>query len=321
MGTVVVLGSLITDLVARASRFPLPGEALIGNDFAIFLGGKGINQAITAARMGARVTLVGRVGMDTFGDAFFPELKRENIDSTYVERDPHIGTGVSVIIIAEESGQNAIVAAPLANLAVPGETVEAALRTTRAHRAERNDQGIFLAQCETSRVSYETGLHVARQLGMTTILNVAPIPRELPEDTLFALVDILIVNEVEAAILSQKPVSTPQSAQGAAEDLLAKGPQHVIVTLGAQGSVWSRRDGAAAEHHFQPPFKVQGVDATAAGDAFCGTLAASLADGSTMKSALLRASAAGALTASRKGAIIALPTLAEVEALLTQQSA
>src|SRR5713226_8073483 len=103
MGTVIVLGSLITDLVARAPRLPLPGESLIGDEFAIFLGGKGFNQAIAAARLGASVTLIGRVGTDTFGDAFFPVLSTEGIDSAYVTRDLAAGTGVSCLIIAADS--------------------------------------------------------------------------------------------------------------------------------------------------------------------------------------------------------------------------
>ena len=183
MGTVIVLGSLITDLIARAPRFPSPGESLIGDDFASFLGGKGINQAIAAARLGSQVTLIGRVGTDTFGDGFFPILAHEGIDSTYVERDTNIGTGVSLVIIAAASGQNAIVVAPRANMAVPGPSVEAALQSALQKHTPPGTKAVFLCQCETSRVSFATGLARARALGLTTILNAAPIPRE-PLDTL-----------------------------------------------------------------------------------------------------------------------------------------
>ncbi|MBO0783286.1 MAG: ribokinase [Ktedonobacteraceae bacterium] len=318
MGIVVVLGSLITDLVARAPRFPHPGESLIGNDFGTFLGGKGINQAVAAARLGAQVALVGRVGMDTFGDAFFPVLAHENVDSSCVERDTSIGTGVSVVIISEENGQNAIVVSPNANLAVPGPTVERALRDALDRKQKPEEAAIFLTQCETSSISYQTGLRRARDLGMTTILNAAPIPREPLPDELFALVDILVVNEVEAAALSGQPVTTTQSARTAAEQLLARGPRHVIITLGEQGGLWSTGAPTSPQHRNLPAIKIQAVDATAAGDAFCGALAASLSQGQPLEAALQRASAAGALTVTRQGAIAALPTAQEVEQLLAK---
>src|ERR1700736_6008467 len=128
MGIVVVLGSLMTDLVARAPRLPQPGESLIGDDFTTFLGGKGMNQAFVARRLGASVTMIGRVGTDNFGDAFFPALAQEGIESSYIERDTTIGTGIGLIVIAEDSGQNTIVAMPRANLAIPTSTVDSALQ-------------------------------------------------------------------------------------------------------------------------------------------------------------------------------------------------
>jgi ribokinase len=312
---VVVLGSLITDLVARAPRMPYAGESLIGDEFAIFLGGKGINQAIAAKRLGAEVTLVGRVGSDSFGDDFFPVLKQEGIDDAYVERDQQNGTGVSLVIIAQDSAQNAIVANPRANLAVPATTVERALRAAQA-QIQPGQRGVFLAQCETSRESYEVGLRQARALNMTTILNAAPIPREPLDDALFALVDILIVNEIEASALSQIQVTSTTSAQEAATLLLARGPQHVIVTLGAQGCLWSTRGEQGPTHQSVPPIPVRAVDTTAAGDTFCGALAASLAENMPLANAVRRASAASAITVTRRGAIAALPNAAEVADLL-----
>src|SRR5713101_1447633 len=116
MGTVVVIGSTITDLVARAPRLPLPGESIIGDDFATFLGGKGFNQAVAAARMGAGVTFIGRVGADTFGDAFAAALDDEGIDSSHLTRDAAVGTGTACIMIGADRGQNAIIVLPQANL-------------------------------------------------------------------------------------------------------------------------------------------------------------------------------------------------------------
>ncbi|HLZ57085.1 MAG TPA: ribokinase [Ktedonosporobacter sp.] len=318
MGTVVVLGSLITDLVAQAPRLPLPGESLIGDDFATYLGGKGINQAIASARLGASVTLIGRVGTDPFGDAFFPILAHEGIDSRYVTRDASIGTGVSLIIIDANSGQNTIVATPRANLAVTAETVETALRSIYEQHTQSQPtaKAIFLAQCETSFVSYMAGLKLARNLGMTTILNAAPIPREPLGDDLFTLVDVLIVNEVEATILSQIAVTSIESAQTAAAALLARGPAHVIITLGRQGCLWCTHQDQSTECATIAPFPVKAVDTTAAGDAFCGALASALASNLPMTDALQHARAAGAITVTRKGAIAALPTADEVTHLL-----
>jgi ribokinase len=314
MGSVIVLGSLITDLVARAPRLPYAGESLIGDEFSIFLGGKGINQAIAAKRLGAQVTLIGRVGRDSFGDGFFPVLAQEGIDSSYVERDEQIGTGVSLIIIAGDSGQNTIVANPQANLTVPATTVERALKAAY-QQVQPDERGIFLAQCETSQESYAAGLQYARQLGMTTILNAAPIPREPLDDDLLALVDLLIVNEIEASALAQTAVTSVETAREAAEILLKRGPQHIIVTLGEQGCLWSALTDDHA-HHLIPSFPVQAVDATAAGDTFCGALAASLAERMPLNEAMRRASAAAAITVTRRGAIAALPTAKEVANLL-----
>lgn len=319
MSILVVLGSLITDLVARAPRLPYAGESLIGDEFATFLGGKGINQAIAAKRLGARVTLVGRVGRDAFGDDFFPVLMQEDIDSSYVERDDTTGTGVSLVIIAGDTGQNAIVANPRANMAVPAATVERALLAA-SKQVQPGERAIFLTQCETSRESYATGLRRARALGMTTILNAAPIPREPLDDELFALVDILIVNEIEAAALTTLPVTSVETAREAAARLLARGPQHAIVTLGAQGCLWCTHGDSRQEptHQIVPPLPVRAIDATAAGDTFCGALAASLAENRPMTEAMRRASAAAAITVTRRGAIASLPTAAEVAELLKE---
>jgi ribokinase len=159
---------------------------------------------------------------------------------------------------------------------------------------------------------------------MITMLNAAPIPREALSDDLLSYVDILIVNEVEGASLAQIPIRTIEHAREAAAVLLKRGPKHVLITLGAQGCLWSTfKEGNMAPqpaylHQVISPFPVNTVDTTAAGDTFCGALAASLADKTPMEEALQRASAASAITVTRKGAIVALPTASEVETLLRQ---
>ncbi|GCE48366.1 ribokinase [Thermosporothrix hazakensis] len=325
MGRVVVLGSLIVDLMAQAPRLPRPGEAVIGESFHSLLGGKGINQAIAAARLGAQVTLIGRVGQDAYGDAFFDTLQQEGVLSSFVSRDAKAGTGVSLVIIATENGQNMIVVNPNANMQVPVADVEQALRGVQQERereapadeqAGRSHKAVFLCQCETNRETYTTGLRLARELGMTTILNAAPVS-QLADTELFRSADILVVNEIEAATYANSSVTSLETARQAAERLLHYGPQHVIITLGSQGCLWSARESSGAvEHQALPPFAVQAVDSTGAGDAFCGVLAALLADNIPMLDALRQASAAGALTTTKRGAIAALPTLQQIQELI-----
>ncbi|MDQ2905332.1 MAG: ribokinase [Chloroflexota bacterium] len=326
MGRVIVLGSLMTDLVARAERFPHAGESLIGEEFSIFVGGKGLNQAVTAARLGASVSLIGHVGSDAFGDAFFPALAAEGVDHTYVSRDATVGTGVGCVTINIASGQNTIVAFPRANLALTPEAVEAAMRgivagspSNRSAGNEAGRTGVFLTQCETRVATTIAGLRYARNAGMTTILNAAPIPQEPLADDLFTFSDILIVNEVEASMLAEISVDSAATAELAAVQLLRRGPRHVIITLGAHGFTWSTRgdsEDAPPAHHWTRAFPVQQVDATAAGDAFCGALAARLAAGKPLAEALQWANAAGALTVTRAGALPSLPRTGEIEALL-----
>lgn len=320
MGIVVVLGSTITDLVARAPRLPVPGEAVIGDDFSTFLGGKGFNQAVAAARLDARVFLIGRVGTDTFGDAFTSTLSNEGIDNTHLTRDPNNGTGIACVMIGTKSGQNAIIVLPRANMALTAEIVEEALHSLLSQSTFQVYRSIFMAQCEMRMDTIAAGLRYAHREGMTTIFNAAPVPREMFPDDLFPCVDILVVNESEAGGLADTTVDSPQGARRAATKLLAKGVKHTIITLGARGCVWSTNEFGEGpiSHRWIRSIPVTQVDATAAGDAFCGGLAAKLADGATMSDALHWASAAGAVAVRRLGALPSLPTTEDVKALLQE---
>jgi ribokinase len=320
MGTVIVLGSTITDLVARAPRLPIPGEAVIGDDFSTFLGGKGFNQAVAAARLDAGVFLIGRVGTDTFGDAFSSALSNEGIDNMHLTRDPNSGTGTACIMIGTDTGQNAIIVLPRANLALTAEMVEEALQSLLSQSTIQANRSIFMAQCEMRMATIAAGLKYAHREGMTTIFNAAPVPREPFPDDLFPFVDILVVNESEAGGLADTTVDSPQGARRAATKLLAKGVKHTIITLGAQGCVWSTNDCGEGpiSHRWIRTIPVKQVDATAAGDAFCGALAAKLAEGSVMSEALHWAIAAGAVAVTRLGALPSLPTTEDVKALLQE---
>ena len=320
MGTVVVLGSTITDLVARAPRLPIPGEAVIGDDFSTFLGGKGFNQAVAAARLDAHVFLIGRIGTDTFGDDFYSALSNEGIDNVHLTRDPNSGTGTACVMIGTNTGQNAIIVLPRANLALTAEMVEEAIQSLLSQTTIQVNKSIFMAQCEMRMATIAAGLRYAHKAGMTTLFNAAPVPREPFPDDLFACVDVLVVNESEAGGLANTTVDSPQGARRAATKLLAEGVKHTIITLGAQGCVWSTKEHGEGpiSHRWIRTIPVTQVDATAAGDAFCGALAAKLAEESVMSEALHWAIAAGAVAVTRLGALPSLPTTEEVEALLKE---
>ena len=318
MGRVVVMGSLIVDLVARAAHLPGPGETLLGTDFGEFLGGKGCNQAVAAARQRAQVAMIGRVGADAHGDSYVQALAHEGIDGSGVRHDPEVGTGLALIYVGEDTGQNMIIVAPQANMRLRRDDVETALDAVAPH-GNADDRWIFLTQCEIPLEATRAGLARARRDGAMTILNPAPVPSVPLEDELLGLVDVLIPNEPEATALSGIPVDSRASAETAAEHILARGPTHVVITLGSQGYLWSTKGPTGAiAHTYGAALDVRAVDATAAGDTFCGTLAASLAAGESMSHALERANAAAAISVTRKGAQPSIPSAAEVDAMLAQ---
>jgi ribokinase len=299
-----VLGSINMDLVVRAPRLPDRGETLLGGPFARHPGGKGANQAVAAARLGARVAMVGRVGADEHGRALVAGLAAEGIDVAGVAADPDAPTGVALITV-DERGENTIVVSPGANAALGAAELEAALDLAASC-------DVVLAQLEVPLESVARAARVARAAGTLVVLNAAPaapLPAPLLRD-----VDVLVVNEPEARAIAGGPVESRADAEDLAAGLAAAGPGIVVVTLGARGCV-ARHRGATVRH---PAFAVQAVDATAAGDAFVGALAAALAaEGPAALPAALRlASAAGALAASGHGAQPSLPGRSAVETLL-----
>jgi ribokinase len=311
-GAVVVLASFIMDMVVRAPRRPLPGESLVASDFGMFAGGKGSNQAIAAARLGAHVRVLGRLGDDIFGAPFLELLAREEIDARWVTRDAEVGTGVAFPVI-EPDGQNSILVVPRANQRVtPAHISAAADAFAGAH--------VLLAQLEVARDAVIAAIEQAHSAGLLVLLNPAPAP-EPPQaplpDALYPLVDVLLPNEREAEVLSGIAVADAAGAERAGRALLAKGCRSVVITLGRQGALWLPEVEAAPV--YLPPFAVVQVDATAAGDAFCGALAATLACGLPRDVALRRAAAAGALAVTRLGAEPSLPRAAEVDALLASR--
>ena len=304
MNKVTVVGSFMYDLVATASRRPKTGETLIGDSFGMFLGGKGANQAIAASRAGASVTMVGRLGNDLFGDQFLEKFSVEGIKTDFVIQDTENGTGVGMPLI-DASGDNSIVIIPQANMALTVENIDKAESVIA-------DSDVLVLQCEVPMEANKRAAEIANKNDTLVILNPAPA-RKIP-DTLLSLVDIITPNESEAEILTDMPTETNSQAMEAAHHLLSKGVETVILTLGSRGSLLLTEK---MEKHI-PAYSVDVIDTTAAGDAFCGALAAILSNGSIIEEAIKIANAAGALAVTKLGAEPSLPTKKDIDQLINR---
>lgn len=304
---VVVVGSLNMDLVIRSARIPQPGETILGGEFHSVPGGKGANQAVAAARLGAHVSMVGRVGDDAFGRELLNNLSADGIDHTFVHRDPHNATGVALIVV-DDAGQNTIVVASGANMNLSPSDVDAAAATLAA-------ADVLLLQLESPLQTVLHAAQLARAQGITVILNPAPA-RPLPKE-LLALVDVLVPNESETALLAGMPVRSQDQLVTAAAALRQAGVGTVILTLGERGAL------LAAENTTRlfPAFAVEPLDTTAAGDAFLAGLAVALAEGKALDKAVHWGNAAGALATTRLGAQTSLPTRRAVAQLLATSAA
>jgi ribokinase len=301
-GRVVVVGSVNTDLVARTRVLPRPGETVSGASFMVAGGGKGANAAVAAARQGAAVALVACLGDDDFGAARLADLAGEGIDLAGVRRSSAASSGVALIIV-DERGENSIVVVSGTN---------GLLTPTLAEEVALAPGDVMLTQLEVPLPTVEAALRRARAAGAVSMLNAAPYQPAVAE--LLPLIDVLIVNELEAADLLGAPPLTSERALDAAEALRARGTGAAAITLGAAGAVVA----AADWHDRLPAPAVTVVDTTGAGDAFTGTLAAGLAASLHLHEAAERAIAAGSLTVTRAGAQPSLPTRAEVDALLVK---
>ena len=304
MNKVTVVGSFMYDLVATAPRRPKTGETLIGDSFGMFLGGKGANQAIAASRAGASVTMVGRLGNDLFGNQFLEKFSEEGIKTNFVIQDTENGTGVGMPLI-DASGDNSIVIIPQANMALTVENIDKAESVIA-------DSDVLILQCEVPMEANKRAAEIANKNDTLVILNPAPA-RKIP-DTLLSLVDIITPNESEAEILTDMPTETNSQAMEAAHHLLSKGVETVILTLGSRGSLLLTEK---MEKRI-PAYSVDVIDTTAAGDAFCGALAAILSNGSIIEEAIKIANAAGALAVTKLGAEPSLPTKKDIDQLINR---
>jgi ribokinase len=300
---VCVVGSANVDLIFRAAALPRAGETLAGRDFQTAFGGKGANQAVTAARLGARVHLVARVGRDVFGEQMLRHFQAEGIDTSHVGSEESGPSGVASITVDDE-GHNCILVVSGANGALSSADVRAARDSLAA-------SGVLLCQLEVPLETTREALAVGRAAGVTTILNPAPAA-PLPDEVL-ALADLCIPNETEAERLTGQVVTNLAQAEAAARVLQARGARTVLVTLGEQGVLVVEPQ--SVRH--VPTRRVRAVDTTGAGDAFIGGLGVFLAEGMPLHQAAERACAVAALSVTRLGAQAALPTRADLDAFLS----
>jgi ribokinase len=297
---IAVVGSANADLVTFSAAFPRPGETLFGASFTLGFGGKGANQAVAARLCGAEVVMVARVGSDLFGEATIENLASFGIDTAHVQLLPGVSTGVATILV-EPNGQNRIIVVKGANDRLLPADVDAASPLLR------NVDAIVL-QFEIPLATIYHTVRFARAHGIRCIVNPAPaLAANLDELT---GADYFIPNETEAELICGHPVHSVGDATGCAAALLRKGFRRVVLTLGARGALIA--DAAGSVH--VPPFEVAAVDTTGAGDAFIGSLAVFLAEGTPQKDAVARANLYAALSTTRVGAQKSFLRRAEFEA-------
>jgi len=296
---VVVVGSSNTDMVIRSPRLPRPGESVVAGQFYMAAGGKGANQAVAAARAGAKVTLVAKVGRDMFGDRAIAGFRKEGIECRWIARDPKTPSGIALIFVDSE-GENLISVALGANLRLTAAEVErAAGAIARA--------GALVVQLEIRLPAVRRAVAVARRAGVPVVFNPAPAPPKPLSKALLRQIDYLILNETEMEVIAGSAEFT------AARHLLDAGVGHAILTRG-------RRGVALLDGSKRPPLihghKVKSVDAVAAGDAFVGAFACFIAEGRALRQALELANAAAAISVTRKGAQPSLPKRREMISFL-----
>jgi len=302
MACVVVVGSANTDMVVKARTIPSPGETVIGGEFLMAPGGKGANQAVAAARLGAEVAFVARLGKDIFAEASLANYRQAGLNTDFIVLDEAAPSGVALIMV-DASGQNSIVVAPGANARLSPKDV------LRAERIIAQADAV-VAQLEVPSETVRTAFELARRYGARTILNPAPAPGGPLSSDLLSLVDILTPNEHEVQALTGMALEAGQEEMAC--QLRSLGIEEVVVTLGRQGGIYA---GPSGIERF-PACPVEAQDTTAAGDVFTGALACARAEGKAMHEAIRFASHAAAISVTRMGAQPSIPTREEVEDFL-----
>ena len=304
---IVIVGSSNMDLVVKSPRLPAKGETILGGDFIMTPGGKGANQAVAAARLGADVYFLAKLGDDIFGRQSLSNFQKAGIHTEYVYQAKDAPSGVALITV-DDAGDNMIVVAPGANLKLSPDDVMKAQSTIAS-------SGVVAAQLEVPLETVECAARLANDAGVPFILD--PAPARKLSARLLQMVDVLKPNETEAGILTGIKVTDEKSALAAAKDLLKRGVEAVILTMGAKGYLLATKEAV----EFAASVKVNAVDATAAGDAFTGSLGVGLARGKTLREAALFANHVAALSVTKMGAQSSMPDAEQVENFISQKSA
>ncbi|MFN6925824.1 MAG: ribokinase [Tabrizicola sp.] len=305
MKPIVILGIFVADTAYRAERMPRMGETILGRTFALGPGGKGSNQAVAAAMAGGRTHFITRLGKDDFAQIARSTWARAGVRPEVTE-DPESYTGAAFIFLEEATGNNAIIVAPGAAARITVEDLEAKADLIRG-------ASVFVTQLEQPIPAARRGLEIARAAGVATILN--PAPAAALDDDLLALCDFLTPNESEAEGLTGLPVTNLAEAERAADALLARGVGACVITLGGNGALY--RDRSRSVH---VPVISAGpvVETTGAGDAFNGGFAVALSEGRDVVEAVRFGCATAGISVTRPGTAPAMPTRAEIEALLAR---
>jgi ribokinase len=296
---IVVVGSCNVDLITYTNRFPKVGETIEGTDFKQGFGGKGANQAVAVAKLGAKVAMIARLGMDGFGTQTLENFKTQNVDARFVLQLEGVPSGVAPIFVNKD-GQNFIVIVSGANAKLTPQDLESA-KELLSHAK------FVICQLEIKQETVLEAFSIARAAGVKTILNPAPAAVLLPG--LLELTDLILPNETELELLTGKPVTTVLEARDAAKDLIAAGAKEVIVTLGERGALHVTAQNAV--HH--QPRVVKAFDSTGAGDAFIGALVSALSRGLAIEHAIEFANAAAAVSVTRAGTQTSFATLEELK--------
>lgn len=304
--SILVLGSFMMDQVVSTPRAPKNGETIIGNNFAVYPGGKGANQAVAAARLNGNVMMAGKIGKDAYGETFLQTLKKEKINTDYIEIDDRYATGVG-FVTSEHNGDNRIIVVPGANLEYD---------KTELSKLENilNNIDILIIQLEMDISVMEKAVKMAKEKEVTVIVN--PAPAQRLSDEFLKYIDYLTPNETELEILTDMKVNTLEDAIVAARKLLDKNVSNIIVTLGDNGALIVNKN---IDEHIKG-FKAEVLDTVAAGDTFNGALAVMISEGNEIKEAVRLANAAGSLSVTKEGAIPSIPYREEIERLLKNNS-
>lgn len=296
---IAVVGSYATGLTMKAARIPGAGETLLGSGYRVDFGGKGSNQAVGCARLGAKVNFIAKIGHDSFGDMALGLYREEGIDTTHLKRTAEAPTGVGFIVVEAGTGNNCIVLDPGANeLLAPTDIADA--------EKALNSASVVVTQLEIPVEAAAAALERGRKAGAITILNPAPV-RPLPASVL-GLVDVLTPNEKEARVLAGRRPDENAEPEVVAQDLIRLGVKQVVMTLGEKGALLFA---ASKRRHFSAVL-AHAIDTTGAGDAFNAGLAVALAQGGSIEQAIEFAIVTGAMAVTKEGVIPALPRRAEV---------